>query len=799
MTRSFEMKKGTAAFALSIAVLSFILFSGCEDFFNPSKQKHGANVPAGMGTFTLQIEGAGSQSRVIMPVTDTLVFEGYTLVFTDTAGVLAPQSFYLSETNKGNPVALEAATYDLEVTAYTEYTSPSINTPAAKGGVIDIEIPAGGDVGGTVTLNAIINGEGNGTFSWDIDFSLQISEAWMEISSQTDPGFSPVTKHFISLTETPVSNPGNMTLPSGHYRVTFTLEEDSNHRQVIWRETLHVYENLTSHFEHDFTDYIFIKQSYSLTLTNLYSPAGSLRPDEISTYFYDDVLHVTNPTRPSWIFDGWYTDEYFTTGNEWDGTLSADTILYAKWLDIPILVFNPSSVNFIMAKDSLVLPSPVTVTLENSGSAAATITSIALSGADDSYFQLSGHSSITSIAAGSDDAFDVTVITQPPSVVATYTALVTVSYSGNDGPKAATANIVFSVTDFLGTMPASQKVLDSRDLVHFSGTGDQYGRYMKTVSGEWIQGEMDTGEAVIELTYGAEETLQNNNSLWSTHAIGGGVGSITMTRLVNGNPNRAKFNLELNVQHNSFKVTVTADGNLYLDNNGSQGSTVSAVEITSYEDYFWIATSGSNIKFKFEIGSDAGWVYEEFYPNPYPVFRQDGVTIYYWRFDGSSGIGPGMWSWGDTYFGKFDPPAVPILSPVPDTVIFNTDNFHDYDFFTTDHGGTDLMPGNIDYAVLPGLGDELFELRIGSTVIGNATVAVTNLNGYNTTNGNIASVDISVTYNLNPAFLPLIDSYTSNITTDTHMWNSASPGSHTHYFAAKPYGPMTINTVFTFK
>ena len=780
-----------------IAVLAFLIFilifSGCADFFTPPKP---GGAAAGTGTFTLQIEGAGSQNRVIMPVTDTLVFAGYTLVFTDTTSILPPQTFYLSETDKGNPIALEAGTYDLNVTAYTAYTSSSINTPAAKGELKNIVIPAGGGVGGTVTLNAIFNEGGNGTFSWDINFSSQISEAWMEISSQTDSSFSPITSYFISADamKTLISNPDDMTLPSGHYRVIFTLEEDSSRRQVIWRETLHVYENLTSHFEHDFSDYIFIKESYSLTLKNLYSPAGNPRPDEISTYFYDVPVNVLDPARPSWKFDGWYTDEYFTSGNEWTDNyqgLNGDLILYAKWLDIPVLAFNPASVNFIMAKDSAVLPSPVTVTLENTGSAAAAITSIALSGSDAAYFQLSGHSSITSIAAGSNDTFDIEVITPPPAVVASYSALVTVTYNGNDGSKTVSAAVIFTVTDFTGTMSASQMITDGRNLVQFSGEGDQYGRYMLEIQGEWLSGEM-INYVPVTITIDYNATIKANNTFDGVKDLGT-VGTFTLQRTGSGNPQQTYFSVDLYMQHNAIKTKMTAvGGSLYLDNNGTQGAQVSTLEITSYQGYFWISNSTSDLQVVFEIESDAEWIYNSISTNPYPIFKQNNVTIYYWREDGSSGEGPGKWIWGDTYFTKYDPK----LSGA-DTIIFNTHNIYAPGvFFVPGLGGTDFKPGNIDYAIPPALSNEVFELRIGSTVIGEAVVTATLLNGYNTSNGDIASLDISVTYNLNPAFLPLVQNYTCNVTSDTKDYNTN--GSHTFTFNAKPYGPFIVNTVFTF-
>ena len=789
-----EKRKMNKPFLALLFVICYLLFVfGCGNFLNPPKKGNTA-VPAGMGTFSLQIN-SGQQSRVIMPDTAAVEFAGYTLEFTNTATTNV-QNIYLSEANKEDPVILAVGTYTLEVTAYTSYTDETDNEIAAEGAPDGpVEIIAGENVSATVILQAIIGGEGEGTFSWEIGFPGGLSEASMEITPQAGTVFTPQTKYFIG-SGSLVANPGSIALPSGHYRVVFTLEKDNN-RTVTWRETLHVYQNLDSHFEYDFTDYHFIKQYYTITLTNLYTPAGDPRPNEISTYFFDDSFVIAAPSRPSYLFGGWLIDDAF--GSPWDSTFDSDLILYAKWLEIPMLALDPPLVNFIMAKDSLTLPDPVTVTVTNTGTAAATVTSILLSGTNDNYFSLSGENLISSIAAGSSDTFDVNVILTLPASVATYRAVVTVTYSGSDGVKTVSANITFAVTDFYGIMPASQMILDSRNMVTFSGEGDQYGRYMLEVEGIWVEGEMIPGEAKIELTYGATETVQNNASMQDIKPLST-VGNFKLTDLSgSGNPRHYRFDfIDLNIQHSAVKVIITlGSGNLWIDNNGTQGAQVTSIEINSYVGYCWMSQNANNIKFDFEITSNGGWVYNSVTSNPYPIFRQNGVTIYYWRFDGTSGEGPGMWSWGDTYFTKYETKA----PGTPDTIIFHTNNIYAPGvFFVPGLGGTDLLPGNVDYSVPPVLGSQVFNLSIGDAFIGTAVVTVTSANGPNVSvDGTVDSVNISVEYNFDSVFLPLVQSYTCNITDVTQTWNSASPTSHVFTFNNRPYGAMVVNTVVTFK
>ena len=46
-----------------------------------------------------------------------------------------------------------------------------------------------------------------------------------------------------------------------------------------------------------------------------------------------------NPTAKGWRFDGWYTDERYTAGYDFDKAVTANTTLYAKWTQLFTLTF----------------------------------------------------------------------------------------------------------------------------------------------------------------------------------------------------------------------------------------------------------------------------------------------------------------------------------------------------------------------------------------------------------------------------------------------------------------------------
>ena len=235
-----------------ILLFSFFFFLlGCDNTFIPQ-----AEQMRGYGTFSLVIAGNDRQSRTILPVMDAEQFIGYKLEFTASANS-AVSSFYCTPDNL--TVGLEAGTYKLEVTAFSEYIDAVNNKAVAKGTLNNIVIGSGADATGEVTLKALgVTDSGTGIFSWGIGLPNDLSEAYMEII----PLVNGLEQS--SGTETWFFTGGNginskdlddlLELASGYYRVIFTLKRDIDTRSISWRETLHVYQNMESRFEYIFTD-----------------------------------------------------------------------------------------------------------------------------------------------------------------------------------------------------------------------------------------------------------------------------------------------------------------------------------------------------------------------------------------------------------------------------------------------------------------------------------------------------------------------------------------------------------------
>ena len=313
---------------LFVLILSLFLLS-CQDIFEMPQPEQEA-PPSDYGSFSLNIVGVNLQARTILPSISNDTFVGYTLKFINTT-TLAEQIFYCSTDNL--TVNLEAGTYNLVVIAFTQYTDAENNKPAARGELDNIAILSGKSVTGEIVLRIlnVIDSE-KGVFNWNIGLPDNLSEVYMEIISYSSGIME--TWYFVGGEEiNRISNSGSLELNSDYYYVVFILKKDDNTRLVFWRETLHIYQNMTSHFNYDFTNYHFITNSYMVRF--VYNNGND---DREESYFYNDFPAPVPPSREGYTFGGWYTDENFNDSDKWffDTSLTDDIILYAQW--IPSLI-----------------------------------------------------------------------------------------------------------------------------------------------------------------------------------------------------------------------------------------------------------------------------------------------------------------------------------------------------------------------------------------------------------------------------------------------------------------------------
>jgi hypothetical protein len=151
--------------------------------------------------------------------------------------------------NLSDSVLLNAGTWYLYVTAYMDEEKTK---PVAHGGLRGIVIRAGGTTARSITLDPFADGIGEGTFSWNIGYPENVSEATMTI---TRLPLSPATEQVaqtISFTGV-APQTGSIALNTGYYHVVFVLQNDLG-LTIVRRETLHIYQNMESSFEYTFTN-----------------------------------------------------------------------------------------------------------------------------------------------------------------------------------------------------------------------------------------------------------------------------------------------------------------------------------------------------------------------------------------------------------------------------------------------------------------------------------------------------------------------------------------------------------------
>jgi len=294
------------------ALCSVLLFAGCPI---QSEQNHGSD--SYMGIFILRIDGDHSQGRTIMPVA------GYThirLHFVPAPGNNNdPVSVNRAWANRGDPIYLMAGDYFLTVYGFTSPPNePAADNWAASSIVRPVIIVPGVPIEDSISLRprGALTG-GTGVFGWDVSFPLGVTVASMYLERLGDTPDSDYTgRHYFyggtggQTGETSAAgdmrrNIGSLTLPSGFYRVIFNLAK-AGRDPLVWRETLHVFQNMTSQYTMVFTSQHF--STRIVTVTFNYNNPG--RPNSVLTVFYDEIDHV--PTglnaRPTeqFTFRGWH-------------------------------------------------------------------------------------------------------------------------------------------------------------------------------------------------------------------------------------------------------------------------------------------------------------------------------------------------------------------------------------------------------------------------------------------------------------------------------------------------------------
>jgi hypothetical protein len=224
-------------FTLLFVLCSLLFYIGC-----PTEPEY---PPEGMGWFKLEIEEV-RVARTVLPPNSPGKFTKYKLDFFDSDG-----NEHERVIRKGERVTLPLGIYDLAVTAYTD---SALEKMAAWGASVEkIEIKREKTAVARIILEAVMEG-GEGTFSWKINYPGNVVAATMTIASWPPNGTPEKTLYFTGGTpETKIGKKDSLTMDAGLYRIVISLLR-SNSYSIEYRETVHVYTNMDSLFEHNFAE-----------------------------------------------------------------------------------------------------------------------------------------------------------------------------------------------------------------------------------------------------------------------------------------------------------------------------------------------------------------------------------------------------------------------------------------------------------------------------------------------------------------------------------------------------------------
>ena len=276
---------------------------------------------------------SGGGARTILPdtseITDLTDFTSFDVYFASASSYNV--TGYISEA----AIALPEGTYTAQVVG--------IKSGVVKAaGDVSVTITAGDTDSQSVTLKEIVDGEGDGTFSWALTNPGGVTTASMVITGLSATATASTT---VDLLDSKLTS--SVTLKSGYYRVDITLEKaDSKSGKVI--EALHIYEGFDSPYT---------ATALPTLKTNVYTVTFALNDGSGDDHATPSVTHggyVPMPADPTntatgkedWIFGGWYTDADWEAGDKFtfndddtpdtfvsDAKILKAITLYAKWID----------------------------------------------------------------------------------------------------------------------------------------------------------------------------------------------------------------------------------------------------------------------------------------------------------------------------------------------------------------------------------------------------------------------------------------------------------------------------------
>jgi len=340
-----------------IAIFAVLLAIGC-----PNIQFEQSNQTEGIGTFSLTIAGEQQQGRTILPSTGHGQFAWYRLTFTG-GGLNEPIIRDRTHVELSNSIELPVGNgYKLTVLAYTSIENRNTNKPAAWDEIPSIDISASSNITREITLKAFgatsSTYGGMGIFSWNINVSGVTELSGVKIEIEPIAETTGIKQDFTLVAANATAGQklrnDSLELKAGYYSVIIELSK-ANMNTVKWRETLHVYENMTSPYNGTFSNTHFVEESYDVTFK--YFSYGNINRQSVITFFYNDHEGVAahqpsqaNSRGSNFKFyeENWYINENCAkslgttcdvhhpatctgTFNPIPSTSLKDLVLHARW------------------------------------------------------------------------------------------------------------------------------------------------------------------------------------------------------------------------------------------------------------------------------------------------------------------------------------------------------------------------------------------------------------------------------------------------------------------------------------
>jgi len=362
--------------------------------------------PEGMGYLRLNLKFNSSDARTIMPDTslyDELSdFDTFDIYVLNGATVVA-SSIGVTSTAAPTTIAVVPGTYTVKVFGNKELTpfipedpgpppvpeEPATYLGLAVGEATGVVVAAAPTINSaTVTLKEIVDGTGNGTFSWDLTEADTTPAASAQMSIIPLSGGTADYQPYGTNLVTGNAGAGELTstaplaLKSGYYRVEIA-QTRPNHASVKTVSVLHVYQGFDSEFVYDLPNLRL--NVYTVTFNYNDGEASPTFGAPITGVPHGSTTAIIKPSDPVHRGDAlipfvnWYTEATGGTVFAFAGDLSHPPVinnltLYARWLTGEDLDITIDDIEYSSAVEPQLTVSSAGILSQGSGTMTVTLT-----------------------------------------------------------------------------------------------------------------------------------------------------------------------------------------------------------------------------------------------------------------------------------------------------------------------------------------------------------------------------------------------------------------------------------------